>query len=122
MDFGFNSLLETPTFKFVFHEVVCILGILYYLAPTITRLREKKENRPFTTSWKSLKNVVATYILLAESFFVYEDIRTGIITQTEVAVVSQVLAVAVILTAYFVLRDPQDKKVRGPVTKHKWSR
>ena len=122
MDFSFNSLLEDPSFKFIFHEVVCLLGILYYLVPTVTRLREKKAGLPFTTSWKSLKNIVALYVVLAESVFLYEDIKAGIIIQTEVATVSQVLAVAVIFVAYLVLRDPYEKKVMGPVTKHKWSK
>ena len=43
MDFW--NIFENPTFMFVFHEIVCILGALYYLPYIFTRLREKKEGK-----------------------------------------------------------------------------
>ena len=46
MDFW--NLFENPTFMFVFHEIVCILGALYYLPHIFTRFREKKEGKKHT--------------------------------------------------------------------------
>ena len=43
MDFW--NLFEHPTFMFIFHEIVCILGMLYYLPAMLTRIREKKKAR-----------------------------------------------------------------------------
>ena len=74
MDFW--NLFENPTFMFVFHEIVCILGALYYLPYIFTRIREKKEGKKFTVCWKDLKNIVATYVVVAESLLLYEDIKT----------------------------------------------
>ena len=56
MDFW--NLFEHPTFMFIFHEVVCILGILYYLPAMMTRIREEKEGKKYTVGWKDLKNIV----------------------------------------------------------------
>ena len=103
--FDIFSLLDNPTFMFVFHEVVCILGAIYYLVPMMTRLREKKEGKPFTTSWKGLKNIVSTYVVVAESIFLYEDVKTQGIINPAVAIVTQVLAVVVIFFAYLVLKE-----------------
>ncbi|MBQ9990917.1 MAG: hypothetical protein IJP31_08250 [Lachnospiraceae bacterium] len=122
MGFDLNSLFENSTFKLIFHEVVCVLGSLYYLAPALIRLREQKENKPFSTAWNSSKNIVAVYVILAEPIFLYEDIKTGLITQVEITVISQILAIILVLASYIILRDPEKKKVTGPVTKHKWSR
>lgn len=103
--FDIFTLLDNPTFMFVFHEVVCILGAVYYLVPMMTRLREKKEGKQFTTSWKSLKNIVCTYVVVAESIFLYEDVRTQGIINPMVAIVTQVLAVIIIFSAYLVLKE-----------------
>ena len=107
MDFW--NLFENPTFMFVFHEIVCILGALYYLPYIFTRLREKKEGKKFTVCWKDLKNIVATYVIVAESLLLYEDIKTGGIINPVVAVATQVLAIIVIATAYILLKEEPEK-------------
>lgn len=107
MDFW--NLFENPTFMFVFHEIVCILGALYYLPHILTRIREKKAGKKFSVCWKDLKNIVATYVIVAESILLYEDIRTGGILNPIVAVVTQVLAIAVIATAYVLLKEESQK-------------
>ena len=108
--FDIFSLMDNPLFMFVFHEVVCILGSVYYLVPMLTRLREKKENKPFSTSWKNLKNIVATYVVVAESIFLYEDVRTKGIINPMVAIVTQVLSVIIIASAYMILKEEPEKK------------
>ena len=108
MDFW--NLFENPTFMFVFHEVVCILGALYYLPYMFTRIREKKEGKEFSVCWKDLKNIVATYVVVAESLLLYEDIKTQGIINPVVAVVTQVLAIIVIATAYILLKEEPAKK------------
>ena len=107
--FDIFTLLDNPTFMFVFHEVVCILGAVYYLVPMMTRLREKKEGKPFTTSWKNLKNIVCTYVVVAESIFLYEDVRTEGIINPIVAIVTQVLAIIFIFSSYLILKDEPQK-------------
>lgn len=107
--FDIFTLMDNPTFMFVFHEVVCILGSVYYLVPMLTRLREKKEQKPFSSSWKNLKNIVATYVVVAESIFLYEDIKTSGIINPMVAIVSQVLAIIIIAAAYIVLKEEPEK-------------
>ena len=108
MDFW--NLFENPTFMFVFHEIVCILGALYYLPHMLTRIREKKEGKEFTVCWKDLKNIVATYVVVAESLLLYEDIKNQTIINPVVAVVTQVLAVVVIAAAYILLKEEPPKK------------
>jgi hypothetical protein len=109
MSFDFTSFTEDPTFMFFFHEIVCILASIYYLVPTITRIREKKEGLKYTTSWKSLKEIVALYVVLAESVFLYEDVKTGGIINIEVAVVTQTVAIIIIAAAFIILREePKD--------------
>ena len=108
MDFW--NLFENPTFMFVFHEVVCILGALYYLPYMFTRIREKKEGKEFSVCWKDLKNIVATYVVVAESLLLYEDIKTQGIINPIVAVVTQVLAIIVIASAYILLKEEPQKK------------
>ena len=105
----FWNLFENPTFMFVFHEIVCILGALYYMPYIFTRIREKKEGKKFTVCWKDLKNIVATYVIVAESLLLYEDIKTGGILNPVVAVVTQVLAIIVIVTAYILLKEEPPK-------------
>lgn len=107
MDFW--NLFENPTFMFVFHEIVCILGALYYLPYIFTRLREKKEGKKFSVCWKDLKNIVATYVVVAESILLYEDIKTQGIINPTVAIVTQVLAIIVIATAYILLKEEPEK-------------
>ena len=107
--FDIFSLMDNPTFMFVFHEVVCILGSVYYLVPMMTRLREKKEGKAFSSSWKNLKNIVATYVVVAESIFLYEDIRTSGIINPIVAIVTQTLAIVIIAVAYIVLKEEPQK-------------
>lgn len=107
MDFW--NLFENPTFMFVFHEIVCILGALYYLPHILTRLREKKEGKKFSVCWKDLKNIVATYVIVAESILLYEDIKTNGILNPAVAIVTQVLAVVIIVAAYILLKEEPEK-------------
>ena len=104
------NLFEDPTFMFIFHEIVCILGALYYLPHVFTRLREKKEGKKYTVCWKDLKNIVATYVIVAESLLLYEDIKTNGIINPVVAVVTQVLAIVVITYAYILLKEEPEKK------------
>lgn len=108
MDFW--NLFENPTFMFVFHEIVCILGAFYYLPYMFTRIREKKEGKEFSVCWKDLKNIVATYVIVAESLLLYEDIKTQGIINPVVAVVTQVLAIIVIASAYVILKEEPAKK------------
>lgn len=107
--FDIFTLMDNPTFMFVFHEVVCILGSVYYLVPMLTRLREKKEQKTFSSSWKNLKNIVATYVVVAESIFLYEDVKTAGIINPMVAIVTQVLAIIIIAAAYIVLKEEPEK-------------
>ena len=108
----FWNLFENPTFMFIFHEAVCILGALYYLPHIFTRIREKKEGKKFTVCWKDLKNIVATYVIVAESILLYEDIKTGGILNPIVAVVTQVLAIVVIAAAYILLKEEPEKTTK----------
>ena len=118
MDFW--NLFENPTFMFVFHEIICILGALYYLPHIITRIREKKEGKKFSTGWKDLKNIVATYVVVAESILLYEDIKTNGIINPVVAIVTQVLAIIVIATAYVLLKEePEQKTFKSSVVNNK---
>ena len=103
------NIFENPTFMLVFHEIVCILGSLYYLPYMLTRIREKKEGKPFTVCWKDLKNIVATYVIVAESLLLYEDIKTGGIMNPVLALVTQVLAIIIIATAYILLKEEPEK-------------
>lgn len=103
------NIFESPTFMFIFHEVVCILGSLYYLPHMLTRIREKKEGKPFTVCWKDLKNIVATYVIVAESILLYEDVQTQGIANPVVAIVTQVFAIVVIAAAYFLLKEEPEK-------------
>ena len=107
--FDIFTLMDNPTFMFVFHEVVCILGSVYYLVPMLTRLREKKAQKTFSSSWKNLKNIVATYVVVAESIFLYEDVKTAGIINPMVAIVTQVLAIIIIAAAYIVLKEEPEK-------------
>lgn len=114
------NLFEDPTFMFIFHEIVCILGALYYLPHMFTRIREKKEGKKFTVCWKDLKNIVATYVVVAESILLYEDIRTNGIINPVVAVVTQVLAIIVIAAAYILLKEePEQKTFKSSVANNK---
>ena len=103
------NLFENPTFMFIFHEIICILGALYYLPHMLTRIREKKEGKKFTVCWKDLKNIVATYVVVAESLLLYEDIKTNGIINPELALVTQVLAIIVIAAAYILLKEEPEK-------------
>lgn len=114
------NLFEDPTFMFIFHEIVCILGALYYLPHIFTRLREKKEGKKFSVSWRDLKNIVATYVVVAESLLLYEDIKTNGIINPVVAVVTQVLAIVVIAAAYVLLKDePEQKTFKSSVANNR---
>ena len=104
------NLFEDPTFMFIFHEIVCILGALYYLPHMLTRIREKKEGKEFTVCWKDLKNIVATYVIVAESLLLYEDIKTNGIINPELALVTQILAIVVIVAAYILLKEEPAQK------------
>ena len=104
------NLFDDPTFMFIFHEIICILGSLYYLPHMFTRIREKKEGKKFTVCWKDLKNIVATYVIVAESLLLYEDIKTNGIINPVVAVVTQVLAIIIIVAAYILLKEEPEKK------------
>ena len=104
------NLFEDPTFMFIFHEIVCILGALYYLPHMLTRIREKKEGKEFTVCWKDLKNIVATYVIVAESLLLYEDIKTNGIINPELALVTQILAIVVIAAAYILLKEEPAQK------------
>ena len=116
----FWNLFENPTFMFVFHEIICILGALYYLPYIFIRLREKKEGKKFSVSWKNLKNIVATYVVVAESLLLYEDIKTQGIINPTVAVVTQVLAIIVIATAYVILKEePEQKTFKSGIANNK---
>ena len=110
------NIFENPTFMFIFHEVVCILGSLYYLPHVFTRIREKKEGKEASVCWKDLKNIVATYVIVAESLLLYEDIKTNDIINPMVAVVTQVLAIIVIAYAYVLLKeDPKKNTFKSAV-------
>ena len=117
--FDIFTLLDNPTFMFVFHEIVCILGSIYYLVPMMTRIREKKEGKPFSGGWKNLKNIVATYVIVAESIFLYEDVRTEGIINPIVAIATQVLAVIVIVIAYTVLKEEEPKNSFSKIANNK---
>ena len=119
MEFG--NLFDNPTFMFIFHEIVCILGAFYYLPYMFTRIREKKEGKEFSVCWKDLKNIVATYVVVAESILLYEDIKTQGIINPTVAVVTQVLAIIVIATAYIILKEepPQKTSFKSSVANNK---
>ncbi|MDD7268110.1 MAG: hypothetical protein SPL15_01500 [Lachnospiraceae bacterium] len=120
---GLNGLFENSLFKILFHEAICILAILYFLAPLLTALREKKEGRPISHPWNSQKNIVALYVTVAEPVFLYGDIQSGRITQLPLAIISQIAAMMIVILAYLVLRTPTDRhQPRGPITKHKWSK
>lgn len=105
------NLFEDPTFMFIFHEIVCILGAFYYLPHIFTRIREKKEGKKFSVCWKDLKNIVATYVVVAESILLYEDIKTNGIINPIVAVVTQVLAIIIIIAAYILLKEEPEQKI-----------
>ena len=114
------NLFENPTFMFVFHEIICILGMLYYLPHMLTRIREKKEGKKFSVSWKNLKNIVATYVIVAESLLLYEDIKTNGIINPTVAVVTQVLAILVISYAYILLKEePEQNTFKSSVSNNR---
>lgn len=114
------NLFDDPTFMFIFHEIICILGALYYLPHIFTRIREKKEGKKFTVCWKDLKNIVATYVVVAESILLYEDIKTTGIINPVVAVVTQVLAIIVIAAAYILLKEePEEKTFKSSVANNK---
>ena len=115
------NLFEDPTFMFIFHEIVCILGAFYYLPYMFTRIREKKEGKEFSVCWKDLKNIVATYVVVAESILLYEDIKTQGIINPTVAVVTQVLAIIVIASAYIILKEepPQKTSFKSSVANNK---
>ncbi len=114
------NLFDDPTFMFIFHEIICILGALYYLPHIFTRIREKKEGKKFTVCWKDLKNIVATYVVVAESILLYEDIKTNGIINPVVAVVTQVLAIIVIAAAYILLKEePEEKTFKSSVANNK---
>ena len=118
MDFW--NLFENPTFMFVFHEIVCILGALYYLPYIFIRMREKKEGKKFSVCWKDLKNIVATYVVVAESILLYEDIKTQGIINPVVAVVTQVLAIIIIAVAYLLLKEePQKTTFKSSVSNNR---
>ena len=104
------NLFDDPTFMFIFHEIICILGAFYYLPHIFTRIREKKEGKEFSICWKNLKNIVATYVVVAESLLLYEDIKTNGIINPVVALVTQVLAIIVIITAYVLLKEEAPQK------------
>lgn len=107
------SFLESPMFAFIFHEIICIMATVYYLLPIVTRFKEKKAgNKKFTTSWEDLKNVVATYVVIIESYLLYENVSTGTIIQPMIAIVTHVITLAVIVTAFVVLRDKNKKRQR----------
>ena len=55
------------------------------------------------------KNIVATYVVVAESILLYEDIKTQGIINPTVAIVTQVLAIVVIATAYILLKEEPEK-------------
>ena len=117
----FWNLFDNPTFMFIFHEIVCILGAFYYLPYMFTRIREKKEGKEFSVCWKDLKNIVATYVVVAESILLYEDIKTQGIINPTVAVVTQVLAIIVIASAYIILKEepPQKTSFKSSVANNK---
>ena len=114
------NIFENPTFMFVFHEIICFLGALSYLPHIFTRIREKKEGKKFSVCWKDLKNIVATYVVVAESILLYEDIKTNGIINPVVAIVTQVLAIIVIITAYILLKEePEQKTFKSSVANNK---
>ena len=114
------NIFENPTFMFVFHEIICFLGALYYLPHIFTRIREKKKGKKFSVCWKDLKNIVATYIVVAESILLYEDIRTNGILNPIAAIVTQVLAIIVIAAAYILLKEePEQKNFKSSVANNK---
>ena len=107
------SFLESPLVAFILHEVICIMATVYYLLPLITRFKEKKAgNKKFTTSWEDLKNIVATYVIIIESYLVYENVTTGGTIQPIISIITQVITVIVILVAFIVLRDKNKKRQR----------
>ena len=107
------SFLESPVIAFVLHEIICIMATVYYLLPLVTRLKEKKAgNKKFTTSWEDLKNIVATYVIIIESYLVYDNVTKGATIQPMIAIVTQVITVIVIFTAFLVLRDKNKKRQR----------
>ena len=114
------NIFENPTFMFIFHEIICFLGALYYLPHIFTRIREKKEGKKFSVCWKDLKNIVATYVVVAESILLYEDIRTNGIINPIIAIVTQVLAIIVIIVAYILLKEePEQKTFKSSVANNK---
>lgn len=113
MNFNLMGALENPTFQFIFHESICILGSIYYLIPLITRIREKKEKLKFTSRWDSSKNIVALYVAFAEPIFLNEYLKKGQIINPELAVVTQAVAIVVIATAYLVLREKKEPGSRS---------
>lgn len=119
MGFNIFSLLEDPTFMFFFHELICILGSLYYIAPMVTRIREKREGKPYTTSWKSQKDIVAVYIVVAESIFLYDDVNTNGIINAPLAIFTQVLAVIIIAAAYIILKEGPQVSAKNPLSSTK---
>lgn len=105
------SFLESPLIAFILHEIICIMATVYYLLPLITRLKEKKAgNKKFTTSWEDLKNIVATYVVIIESYLVYENVTTGGTIQPVISIVTQVITVLVIIVAFIVLHDKNKKR------------
>lgn len=110
------NLFEDPTFMFIFHEIICILGAIYYLPHMITRIREKKAGKEFSVSWKDHNNIVATYVVVAESLLLYEDIKTNGIIHPLLALVTQIAAIIVIGAAYILLKeDPQQNTFKSSV-------
>lgn len=114
MKFDLMGSLENPTFQFIFHETICILGSLYYLTPLVTRIREKRNNLKFTSRWDSSKNIVALYVALVEPIFLREYIQNDQIINMEVAVVTQAVAIIVIVASYLVLREKREPGSRPP--------
>ena len=107
------SFLESPVIAFVLHEIICIMAAVYYLLPLITRLKEKKAgNKKFTTSCEDLKNIVATYVVIIESYLVYDNVTKGTTIQPMISIVTQVITVLVIVVAFIVLRDKNKKRQR----------
>lgn len=107
------SFLESPVFAFIFHEIICLMAAVYYLLPLVTRFKEKKAgNKKFTTHWEDLKNVVATYVVIIESYLLYENVTTGTIIQPILAVITHVLTLIVIVAAFVVLHDKDKKRER----------
>ena len=68
-----------------------------------------------------MKNIVATYVVVAESILLYEDIKTQGIINPTVAVITQILAIIVIAAAYIILKEepPQKTSFKSSVANNK---